>query len=278
MPNRHELAPEKTLSTTTSLRIFYSEWGCGTNVASRGNRIRKNSAERFPPACQRSEVVRPGLPRWSFPREKPRFCPVRDTRQSPTVSTVGLYRSLANQSRQGRKPLRDEARSRPVTRRFLSPLTGLGPRQTAFPTAQAVGDFRLSLTGQRKQRHPLICRTTAEFPVFCTLEALALTTSATGRFRFVKVGDTVFPSRASVRGSSIRDTVELLFANRPATHRSTQVNVLSWCSHPGDEVGWVHFRFAGIRESRRPVPRQEAVLRSRMSPCRSIFTTPVCVG
>ena len=116
----------------------------------------------------------PGLPRWSFPREKPRFCPVRDTRQSPTVSTVGLYRSLANQSRQGRKTLRDEARSRPVARRFLSPLTGLGPRQTAFPTAQAVGDFRLSLAGQRRQRHPLICRTTAEFPVFRTLEALAV--------------------------------------------------------------------------------------------------------
>ena len=176
---------------------------------------------------------------------------------------------------------KDPSRRGPLTTRraaiSVAP-DGAGDSPDCVSHRSSGGRFSAVPGGTKKTAAPTHLSNDSRIPCVSHLGSPGLATSATGRFRFVKVGDTVFPSRASVRGSSIRDTVELLFSNRPATHRSTQVNVLSWCSHPGDEVGWVHFRFAGIRESRRPVPRQEAVLRSRMSPCRSIFTTPVCVG
>ena len=78
------------------------------------------------------------------------------------------------QSRQGRQNFRDETNTPLVARRFLSPLTGLWPLNIAFPTVETVGYFRQSLAGQRGLRCPLICRATAESPVFSSLDAQAL--------------------------------------------------------------------------------------------------------
>ena len=61
-----------------------------------------------------------------------------------------------------------------AARRFLPPLTGLGPRNSAVPTVETVGYFRLSLAGQRGMQCQLARRTPGEFFVFHALEALPL--------------------------------------------------------------------------------------------------------
>ena len=53
------------------------------------------------------------------------------------------------------------------------PFRDCGARNHTCPTAEAVGYFQLSLTGQRVLRCQLVCRKTGETPVFHTLEALS---------------------------------------------------------------------------------------------------------
>ena len=68
-------------------------------------------------------------------------------------------------------PPASESRMESV-RRFLSPLTGLGPDHCVFPTAEAVGYCRLSLTGHRAATVSDGSSSPGDFKVFPTLEAM----------------------------------------------------------------------------------------------------------
>ncbi len=139
------------LQRSQSTSFHFEDWPLKTDLPDFGSRV--VAIVRRNPSAASSSFTLPGhgcQPRASAGNAP--LCPGRDTRQSPTVSTVGMRSRRTTESRQGRqKPAKAGASWQLMRRhsaRFCRPYRGCDPRATRGHTTEAVDDCRGSLPGQ----------------------------------------------------------------------------------------------------------------------------------